>query len=106
MQFVMIKDFSWDLSKDKVIIGKLKDDTTITLAYLLVIAEFDKDYEYNIIYNHESVQIRPKAIYRNDKGYYKKIDGKRIYCNEKEVREIVLAINKFRKYLNGIQEGI
>lgn len=103
MQFVMIKEFSWDLSKDKVIIGKNKDEN-ISIAYLLVIADFDQDYDFNIIRNTESVQIRPKAIYKNDKGYYKKVDGKREYFNEDRVKEIEQAIEKFKKYLEEVEK--
>lgn len=103
MQFVMIKEFSWDLSKDKVIIGKNKDEN-ISIAYLLVIADFDQDYDFNIIRNTESVQIRPKAIYKNDKGYYKKVDGKREYFNEDRVEEIEQAIEKFKKYLEEVEK--
>lgn len=100
MQFVMIKDSRWNVSKDKVIIRDGKNgECVLTLAYLLVIADFDKDYEYNMIYNTESVQIRPKAIYKNNKGYYKKIDNTRIYLNKKEVQEVEEAIEKFKRYL-------
>lgn len=101
MQFVMIKEYDWDLSKDKVIIGTIEEGKrTITLAYLLVIADFDKDGEYNILYNTDSVQIRPKAIYKNAKGYYKKLDNKRIYLNQKETQEVELAIEKFKRFLD------
>ena len=104
MQFVMIKDYSWDLSKDKVILGTIENGKrTITLAYLIVIADFDKDCEYNIIFNTESVQIRPKAIYKNNKGYYIKSDNKRIYLNSKDTQEVEKAIEKFKRYL--LKEG-
>ena len=115
MQFVMIKEYDWDLSKDKIIIGEIKENYKgtyengatyegtltykISIAYLLVIADFDQDYAFNIIYNTESVQIRPKAIYKNDKGYYKKVDGKREYFDEVQTRKIEKAIDKFKKYL-------
>lgn len=115
MKFVMIKEYDHDLSKDKIIIGEITKKHTIryesgkteeitltnkiSIAYLLVIADFDQDYDFNIIYNTESVQIRPKAIYKNDKGYYKKVDGKREFFNEKEVALIEKTIGIFREYL-------
>ncbi len=108
MKFVMIEDFDWDISKDKVVLGELHTDDslndytftyTTTLAYLLRIEDFKEDDEYNILRNTDSIQIRPKAIYKNDKGYYKKVDGKRVYFEGKEIVEIENAIQKFKKYL-------
>lgn len=115
MKFVMIKEYDHDLSKDKVIVGEIREEYTskyedgrtakgtftykVSIAYLLVIADFDQDYDFNIIHNTESVQIRPKAIYKNDKGYYKKVDNKRVFFNEKEVIEIEKAIDLYKEYL-------
>ena len=115
MKFVMIKEYDHDLSKDKVIVGEITEQYDgqyedgrkftstlkykISIAYLLVIADFDQDYDFNIIHNTESVQIRPKAIYKNDKGYYKKVDNKRVFFNEKEVIEIEKAIDLYKEYL-------
>ena len=121
MKFVMIKEYSWDLSKDKVIIGEITEDdiiryvdgrteptkhiNKISIAYLLKMGDFDEDNEYNILLNTYSIQIRPKAIYKNEKGYYKKIDNKRIYFNETEVEEIEKAIEKFKTYLEGVNKN-
>lgn len=115
MKFVMIKEYSWDLSKDKVIIGEISENkityytdgtskpTTITskisIAYLQSMGDFNEDEEYNIVLNTSSIQIRPKAIYRNSKGYYKKDNGKRIFFNDKDTKEIEEAIDKFKSYL-------
>ena len=102
MQFVMIKEHDHDLSKDKIIVGEIKEGTftyKISIAYLLVIADFDQDYAFNIIQNTKSVQIRPNAIYKNDKGYYRKVDGKREYFDKIKTRKIEKAIDKFKKYL-------
>lgn len=115
MKFVMIKEFSWDLSKDKVIIGEITENYTahyesgrteertstykISIAYLLEMGDFDINNEFSILLNTASIQIRPKAIYKNNKGYYKKVDNKRVYFNEDEVEEIEQAIDKFKRYL-------
>lgn len=98
MKFVMIREFDWDLSKDKIILGE-KDNHKISISYLIELRDFDIDDNYTIIYNTYSIQIRPNAIYKNNKGYYKKENNKRVYFNEKEVKEIELQINKFKKYL-------
>ena len=139
MKFVMIKEYDYNVSKDKVIIGEIKENDIgyyengepykatlnhkISIAYLLNIGDFNVvlyDYQYplfnremskeefdrkvqenefNIILNTYSIQIRPKAIYKNNKGYYKKVDNKRIYFNNEETIEIEKAIKKFKKYL-------
>lgn len=98
MKFVMIREFNWDLSKDKIILGET-DNHKISIAYLIEIRDFDFNDEYNILYNTDSIQIRPKAIYKNNKGYYKKENNKRVYFNEEESKKIVKSIEKFTKYL-------
>ena len=102
MQFVMINEYAWDSSNDKVIISK--GDKTLTLAYLLRIEDFNQDNKFNILHNTDSIQIRPKAIYKNEKGYYKKVDNKRIYFTEEETKEIENTIEKFKKYIE-LKEG-
>lgn len=120
MKFVMIKEYDYNVSKDKVIIGEISENCTgyyengkpyesllthkISIAYLLELGDFDLNNEYNIILNTYSIQIRPKAIYKNNKGYYKKVDNKRIYFNNKEIIEIENAIEKFKNYLE--KEGV
>ena len=114
MKFVMIKEYDYNVSKDKVIIGEIKENDIgyyengesyestlnhkVSIAYLLNIGDFDLNNEFNIILNTYSIQIRPKAIYKNNKGYYKKVDNKRIYFNNEETIEIEKAIEKFKKY--------
>lgn len=106
MEFVMIKDYENIMSKEKIILGSIVEEWsnwhikhTITLSYFLKINGFDENDEYKIIHDTDSIQIRPKAIYKNDKGYYKKLDNKRIYFNEDEVKEIEEAIAKYKNYL-------
>lgn len=105
MKFTMIKEFDWNLSKDKIILGEYSDKRnmkyTVTLAYFIEIADFDMNDEYKIIYNTDSIQIRPKAVYKNEKGYYKKVDNKRVYINKEEVEEIEKRIAKYKEYLKG-----
>ena len=112
MKFVMIEDYDWDVSKDKIVLGMYKhiysgDEVyvrkhEVTLAYLLRIEDFKEDDEYNVLRNTDSIQIRPKAIYKNKKGYYKKINGKRVYFKGKEITEIENTIQKFQKYLQEV----
>ena len=103
MDFTMIKEFDWNLSKDKIILGEYVDDIvmtyTITLAYFNQIEDFDWHDEYKIIYNTDSIQIRPKAIYKNKDGYYKKKDNKRFYFDKADVERIEKAISKYKNYL-------
>lgn len=115
MKFVMIREFEWDLSKDKLVIGEIsknyiceytdgtKEPKTrkykISLAYLSKMGSFNENEEYNVLLNTDSVQIRPKAIYKNDQGYYRKEDGKRIYLGDEHIEEVEKAIEKFKNYL-------
>lgn len=105
MDFTMIKEFDWNLSKDKIILGEYIDKHnmkyTVTLAYFNQIEDFDMNDEYKIIYNTDSIQIRPKAIYKNKDGYYRKKDNKRFYFDKTEVERIERAISKYRNYLRG-----
>lgn len=50
-----------------------------------------------IILNSYSVQIRPKAIYKNNKGYYIKEDNKRV--NLTNVEEIENVIKEFKEII-------
>lgn len=119
MKFVMIREYSWDLSKDKVIVGTINEECIstyisgdkedkevktvgkreITLAYLSKMGSFNEDKEYNILVNTDSIQIRPKAIYKNNMGYYRKEDGKRIFLGDEHTKEVEEAILKFSNYL-------
>lgn len=118
MKFVMIREYDHDVSKDKIIIGEIirdyyimkKPSSTkrsiykISLAYLSKMGSFKEDEEYNLLINTDSVQIRPKAIYKNDQGYYRKEDGKRLYLGDEHVKEVEQAIEKFKKYIEEHQE--
>lgn len=116
MKFVMIREYSWDLSKDKVIVGTINEECIshyisdnkevktirkreITLAYLSKMGSFNENKEYNILVNTDSVQIRPKAIYKNSMGYYRKENGKRIFLGDEHTKEVEEAILKFSNYL-------
>lgn len=115
MKFVMIREFEWDLSKDKLVIGEVTKDYIckyvdgteepktrkykISLAYLSKMGSFNENEEYNVLLNTDSVQIRPKAIYKNDQGYYRKEDGKRLYLGDEHTEEVENAIEKFQEYL-------
>lgn len=110
MKYVMIREHSWDISKDKVILGKIKRSfdnnyDTVTLAYLkTVIEDFNQSDQYIIIRNTESIQIRPKAIYKDNNGYYRKEDNKKVYFNGKDLIEIQDVVKDFEVYLNVIEE--
>ena len=106
MDFTMIKEFDWNLSKDKIKLGVYVDNDMsyiVTLAYFNQIEDFDMKDEYKIIYNTDSIQIRPKAIYKNKDGYYRKKDNKRFYFDKAEVERIEKAISKYKNYLTSKQ---
>ena len=121
MKFVMIKEYDYNLSSDKIILGEVQEHYTgsytngekyetvlnhkITLAYLLKMGSFEENKDYNILVNTDSVQIRPKAIYKNEKGYYRKDNNcKRQYFEGQNEVDIINAIKKFKHYLSKNRE--
>ena len=109
MKFIMTQkpDATNHNNDEKVVVAKVKTQyntvDVLSLAYLETVRkDFDPDDHfllYNIVTDTASVQIRPKAIYHNDKGYYKKVDGKKMFFSEEETEQIVNAINLARLYV-------
>lgn len=96
------------MSKDRIILRKKIDEynATATLGYLLEMETFNKNDDVLILSEDtDSIQIRPKAIYKNSKGYYIKEDNKRKYIQNEE--EIESYIKYFKNRLEGryIKEG-
>ena len=98
MKFIILK--SHYISKDRIILKEKIDkyNATATFGYLLEFGTF-KPSEYILILSEDtdSVQIRPKAIYKNNKGYYIKQDNKRKYLNN--IDEIEEKIKEFKEVL-------
>lgn len=106
MKFIILK--SHYMSKDRIILRKKIDkyNATATLGYLLEMGTFNKNDDVLILSEDtDSIQIRPKAIYKNSKGYYIKEDNKRKYIQNEE--EIESYIKYFKNRLEGryIKEG-
>lgn len=98
MKFIILS--SHYMSKDRIILKRDIDKyhTTATLGYLLEMGTFNQNNDILLLSeNTDSIQIRPKAIYKNSKGYYIKDNGKTFYLNN--IEEIEQAINKFKKFL-------
>lgn len=106
MKYIMIWTYTWDMSKDRILIGNIKRrgvNYYITLGYLLEFGTFDEKEDFLLLDNaSDSIQIRPKAIYKNSKGYYIK-DEKRTYINEQK-EEIEKYIEKAKQYLERRKE--
>lgn len=111
MKFVMVRDYSHDLSKDKVIIGKARKTymegyESVTLAYLKKMGDFNENDKYILVRNTDSVQIRPKAIYKNNKGYYILENNKRVYLdNIKEIEKAIQDLSLHLSLINAGKEG-
>ena len=98
MKFIILK--SHYMSKDRIILKEKIDkyNTTATLGYLLEFGTFKPSEDILILSEDtDSVQIRPKAIYKNNKGYYIKQNNKREYLNN--IDEIEEKINEFKEVL-------
>lgn len=98
MKFIILK--SHYMSKDRIILREKIDEynATATLGYLLEMGTFNKNDDVLILNEDtDSIQIRPKAIYKNSKGYYIKENGKREYlANVEKIKHI---IKNFKKIL-------
>ena len=99
MKFIILK--SYYTSKDRIILKEFIErgsGASATLGYLLEFGTF-KPSENILILSEDtdSVQIRPKAIYKNNKGYYIKQNNKREYLNN--INEIEEKINEFKEVL-------
>lgn len=92
MKFIILK--SYYASEDRVILKeKFKTGSSLkaTLGYLLKMGTFNENDEVLVLSEDtDSVQIRPKAIYKNNKGYYIKQDNKRVYLTNTEIIETVI----------------
>lgn len=98
MKFIILK--SHYMSKDRIILKEKIDkyNATATLGYLLEFSTFKPSEDILILSEDtDSVQIRPKAIYKNNKGYYIKQNNKREYLNN--INEIEEKINEFKEVL-------
>ena len=100
MKFIILK--SYYTSKDRIILKEnIKKGSSVcaTLGYLLEIKTFNENDAILILSEDtDSVQIRPKAIYKNNKGYYIKKDNKRKYLDN--IDEIEKVIKEFKEILN------
>lgn len=97
MKFIILK--SYYMSKDRIVLGNHKIGSgTPTLGYLLKMGTFNEnDNILMLSEDTDSIQIRPKAIYKNNKGYYIKVDNKRAYLEN--IEEIEQVIKEFKKII-------
>lgn len=99
MKYIILK--SYYTSKDRIILKEFIErgsGASATLGYLLEFGTFKPSDDILILTEDtDSVQIRPKAIYKNNKGYYIKQDNKRKYLNN--IDEIEEKIKEFKKVL-------
>lgn len=97
MKFIILK--SYYMSKDRIILKEPRPCSgTLTLGYLLKMGTFNEnDNILMLSEDTDSIQIRPKAIYKNNKGYYIKVDNKRAYLEN--IEEIEQVIKEFKKII-------
>jgi len=63
-------------------------------ALIEVTRDWMDDDEFPIVSDTDSIQIRPKGIFKSSKGHYYK-SGKTIYLTDEEVNQMNEFINKF-----------
>ena len=100
MKFIILK--SYYTSKNRIILKEFIErgsGASATLGYLLEFGTFTPSDDILILTEDtDSVQIRPKAIYKNNKGYYIKQDNKRKYLDN--IEEIEQVIKEFKEILS------
>lgn len=67
-------------------------------ALIEVTRDWKEDDEFPIVSDTDSIQIRPKAIFKSSKGYYYK-SNKTVYLTGDEVKEMETFIKKYKKNL-------
>lgn len=96
MKFIILK--SHYMSKDRIVLKEkcYEYNANATLGYLITIATFNENDDI-LILNEDTdfIQTRPKAIYKNNKGYYILEDGKRVYLDN--IEEIEQVIKEFKE---------
>lgn len=98
MKFIILE--SYYMSKDRIILKEPKrcSSKASTLGYLLKMGTFDENDDILVLREDtDSIQIRPKAIYKNNKGYYIKQDNKRVYLEN--IEEIEQVIKEFKEII-------
>lgn len=112
MKFAVNKTISYT-NDDRVLIFERNEDyfnnSYVRLVkYLIcglieVTRDWNDDDEFPIVSDTDSVQIRPKSIFKSSKGYYYKNSSgrnksaKTVYLTESEVNEMLDFIEKFKK---------
>lgn len=104
MKFAVNRTISYT-SDDRVLIFEKNEkyistvDNLFQVKYLCcalieVTRDWKDDDEFPIVSDTDSIQIRPKGIFKSSKGYYYK-SGKTIYLTDEEVNQMNDFINKF-----------
>ena len=78
--------------------GGLSSVKYLCCALIEVTRDWKDDEEFPIVSDTDSIQIRPKSIFKSSKGYYYK-SGKTIYLTDGEVAEMHEFINNFKNNL-------
>lgn len=107
MKFIINKTIHYT-QEDRVEILKREEDyfengTTMTVKYLCnavicVTKDWNPDDDFSIISDTDSIQYRPKGIFKSSKGYFYKNKGT-VYLTNIEVEEMFNFILSAKKYL-------
>lgn len=100
----LIKINTYDSSKDKIIINKdnIKNQTNDIALGVLVIIRQDFDIENidnKIIGENDSFQIRPKSLYKSNRGIFYKEGKERRYLSTQEQIDLKIKNPELAQYL-------
>ena len=112
MKFCIEKTISYT-NVDRVKITTKKEDyfernTLYNVNYMCnvlikVTEDFNIEHQFPIVSDTCSIQIRPKGIFKSNKGYfYKGNDKQRVYLSKEEELKMINYIEKAKNYIEAI----
>lgn len=108
MRFILIRKHPWGEIKDRVIAPIVlepeakgsPDEQLFVCAMVKVTEDFKEDGLTVLTSDTDSIQIRPKQLFKNTKGYYYKLGSSRVYVRTSDVEEFLFDISKKEVMIN------
>lgn len=108
MRFILIRKSPWGPIKDRVLAPieldpeakRSSDEQLFVCAMVKVTEDFKEDGLTVLTSDTDSIQIRPKQLFCNTKGYYYKLGSSRVYVRTSDVEEFLFDISKKEVMIN------
>lgn len=108
MRFILIRKSPWGEIKDRVLApieldpeAKRSSDEQLFVCAMVKVTEVFKEDGLTVLTSDtDSIQIRPKQLFKNTKGYYYKLGSSREYVKTEAVEEFLSDISKKEAVIN------